>query len=83
MTSLGSFAYKIYLFIQGLYLLYKDRYWLYNNTNLGWIIKKPWMNKFLGKSKYSIEENYSFPNSKTIVRITGEKYSLLKFPNVP
>ena len=26
-----------YLFIQGLYILYKDRYWLYNNTNLGWI----------------------------------------------
>ena len=26
-----------YLIIQGLYLLYKDRYWLYYNTNLGGI----------------------------------------------
>ena len=49
------FIQRFYLFIQGLYLLYKDRYWLYNNTNLRWLNKKPWMNTFLGKSKYSIQ----------------------------
>jgi len=35
-----------YLFIPGLYLLYEDRYWFYNNTNQGWINKKCWMNTF-------------------------------------
>ena len=53
-----------YLFIQGLYLLYKDRYWLYNNTNLGRINKKPWMNKFLWMSKYSIRN--VFPMSYSV-----------------
>ena len=32
--------------------------------------------------KWSIEENYCLPNSKTIVEITDEKFSLSKFLNV-
>ena len=56
LPSYEAFRHVENLFIQGLYLLYKDRYWLYNNTNLGWINKKNvgWIN-FL-----QVERSYRF-----------------------